>query len=90
MITTVQSRRGFLVGAASLVIAAPAIVRAGSLMPVKAMRLLSVEEIVNKIINQIGIIEPLFDWDMAISGMMEIQKVPDFWLRSAKYGRALP
>jgi len=33
----IQSRRNFLIGAVASLIAAPAIVRAGSLMPVKVM-----------------------------------------------------
>jgi hypothetical protein len=40
-----QSRRGFIAGLGALFVAAPAIVRAASIMPVKAIRQPTIEEI---------------------------------------------
>jgi hypothetical protein len=42
----IQSRRSFLVGTAASLLAAPAIVRASSLMPVKAIKPVGWEELV--------------------------------------------
>lgn len=50
-------RRAFITGLVSFAVAAPAIVRAGSLMPVKVMRGLSAGELLNQVLHRLGQLE---------------------------------
>ena len=73
-------RRGFITGLVSLV-AAPAIVRAGSLMPVKLMiepRWYSHDEVVARYMG-VDIIEHL-DLDAMCREMFQIMAVPQHWM----------
>lgn len=76
------SRRSFITGLVSLV-AAPAIVRAGSLMPVKVMSPSELNDIVRRMM--VDMAEPsvlsMFDWEAVTADLFRIMSVPPEWIR---------
>lgn len=66
-----QSRRSFIAGLAAA-IAAPAIVRAGLIMPVKPMRIVSAQDLINEALRQIN--PPLF----GLSPAMEVLELLEY------------